>query len=78
MYDSNLGWEYILKINKSVGKNRKENVKNKPSSAKKHKALRRKRRADWDQSREEMEQRDRLADDAAHEFIREALNVAKD
>ncbi len=51
-------------------------MKKKPTSAKKHKNLRRKRRADWNQSRANMERRDRLADDMAHEFIaQEVFNV---
>lgn len=44
-----------------------------PTSKKRHKHLRRKRTADWEESRKNMEHRDRLADDAAHEYIKEAV-----
>ncbi len=50
-----------------------EKMKKKPTSKKKHKELRRIRKADWDKSRKDMERRDRVADDLAHEFIKEAL-----
>lgn len=52
-------------------------MKRKPTSAKKHKDLRRKRTADWDKSRENMEQRDRLADEAAHGVIKELFDKCK-
>lgn len=48
-------------------------MKKKPTSAKKHKELRRVRRTDWDLLRKRMEERDRIADDAAHNFIMENL-----
>lgn len=48
-------------------------MKKKPSSAKKHRHLRRNRRVNWEQSRLDMEYRDRLADDAAHKYIQEIM-----
>lgn len=44
-------------------------MKTKPTSAKKHKSLRRRRRVDWDAARENMNRREELTDKAAEEFI---------
>ncbi len=44
-------------------------MKKKPSSAKKHKALRRTRKVNWNEARALMHLKDRIADDAAHDFI---------
>ena len=50
-------------------------MKKKPTSAKKHKHLRRARRTDWDKSRQDMEAREEIADKAADKYLEELINV---
>lgn len=49
-------------------------AKRAPSSAKKHKYLRRNRHTNWDRSREERDLRDKAADIMADQYIKELLN----
>lgn len=49
-------------------------MKKLPTSKKKHAHLRRKRTADWDESRRQMEERHRLADEAADEYLKDLLS----
>lgn len=48
-------------------------MKKLPSSKKKHKDLRRKRRANWDESRDNMERREAQAEKFANEFVSELM-----
>lgn len=44
-------------------------MKNKPTSAKKHKGLRRRRKVDWGYAREQMNKREEITEKAADDFI---------